>query len=456
MDETYGEVTLGDSHGLGTEQQKVLGVPWSPGDDCLIFDVSHIVQLADTLEPKKRNVISIISKFYDPVVFLAPVVISFMVFFQKLCGEGISWDDPLSKELMTEWKTLVSDLGGAHPIRIPRRYLTGEEPTSLFGFCDASMQAYAAVVYLVFETEGSRVVSFVAAKTGVAPLKAQTIPRLELLSAVLLSRLITAVEGGLKFVLPHLEFRCFTDSQVALFWIQGTEKEWRPFVQNRVKEIRQGVPPQRWSHCPGVTNPADLPSRGLFLVELSVSKIWHRGSEWLHAAALSCDGNVMLTMPDECASELKGIQPTHNLLATEVKPSVGSLLKCEDYSTLSRLLRVTGYVLRAIKLFKSRSSSSRRHLSTLSPEELAERLWIVQAQVSLLVEKNFPSWRRQFDLFLVQGLWRCGGRLGNADIPYATNHPVLLPRNHHLTTLVVEAAHKRVGHNGVKETLTET
>ncbi len=137
---------------------------------------------------------------------------------------------------------------------------------------------------------------------------------------------------------------------------------------------------------------------------------------------------------------------------------MGSLLKCEDYSTLSRLLRVTGYVLRAIKLFKSRSSSSHRHVSTLSPEELAdaERLWIVQAQVSLLVDKNFPSWRRQLDLFLVQGLWRCGERLGNADIPDATKHPVLLPRDHYLTTLVVEAAHKRVGHDGVKETLTET
>ena len=89
LDEMYGEVMLGGKHGLGAEQQKVLGVCWTPGNDCLILDVSPIVQLADTLEPTKRNVISIISKFYDPLGFLAPVVICFKVFFQKLCGDRI-------------------------------------------------------------------------------------------------------------------------------------------------------------------------------------------------------------------------------------------------------------------------------------------------------------------------------------------------------------------------------
>lgn len=53
------------------------------------------------------------------------------------------------------------------------------------------------------------------------------------------------------------------------------------------------------------------------------------------------------------------------------------------------------------------------------------------------------------------GLWRCGGRLTNAEIPYTTKHPVLLPRSHPLTTLIVRDAHDRVWHNGVKETLRE-
>ena len=52
-----------------------------------------------------------------------------------------------------------------------------------FGYCDASAIAYAAVIYLVETTSSGKHSSFVVAKTRVSPLKSQTIPRLELLSA---------------------------------------------------------------------------------------------------------------------------------------------------------------------------------------------------------------------------------------------------------------------------------
>ena len=53
------------------------------------------------------------------------------------------------------------------------------------------------------------------------------------------------------------------------------------------------------------------------------------------------------------------------------------------------------------------------------------------------------------------GVWRCGGRLGNSDLPYHTKYPILLPRSHCFTLLVVRRAHQRVQHSGVKDTLTE-
>ena len=63
--------------------------------------------------------------------------------------------------------------------------------------------------------------------------------------------------------------------------------------------------------------------------------------------------------------------------------------------------------------------------------------------------------KKQFNLFKDEGVWRCGGRLANADIPFQEKHPILLPRSHHLATLVTREAHQRVFHNGVKDTLTE-
>ena len=49
----------------------------------------------------------------------------------------------------------------------------------LYGFCDASIRAYAAVVYLVIGTDVGNYVKFVVSKIRVAPIQSQTILRLE-------------------------------------------------------------------------------------------------------------------------------------------------------------------------------------------------------------------------------------------------------------------------------------
>ena len=79
---------------------------------------------------------------------------------------------------------------------------------------------------------------FIAAKTRVSPTTCQSIPRLELLSSLLLARLVVSVQEALKFELQLDEPRCYTDSKVTLCWIQGTDREWKQFVENRVREIR--------------------------------------------------------------------------------------------------------------------------------------------------------------------------------------------------------------------------
>ena len=354
--------------------------------------------------------------------------------FQKLCESKVDWDQTLNGELLHEWKTLVSDLQENQPISVPWSYLanvSGDIASyDLYGFCDASTRAYAAVVYLVLKTEEDTFVKFVAAKIRVAPLQAQTIPRLELLSALLLSRLITSVSDALKSTLPRLGLRCFTESQVALFWIHGTNKEWKPFVRNRVTEIIQLVPPNCWSHCSGKTNTADLPSRVLTVLELLVRQLWRNGPEWLGTKLTSPEEIDSANMPEECASEMKvKSQRIHNLLIPNSKSIIKEVMDCRDYSTVSRLLKVTAYVLRAVKIFKARSSAF-TYSAILTNEELADaqRLWVTHAQAQLTGEKCFSTWQKQLDLFIDdKGLWCCGGRLTNADLPYNTKHPVLLP-----------------------------
>jgi len=120
----------------------------------------------------------------------------------------------------------------------------------------------------------------VASKTRVAPVNKQSIPRLELLSTLLLAKLISSVSVALEADVQLQPHCCFSDSNVALFWIKGITKESKPWVENRVTQIRQIVPAQCWKHYPGIENPADIPSRGITPSEL-VDKLWRYGPDWL-------------------------------------------------------------------------------------------------------------------------------------------------------------------------------
>ena len=132
-------------------------------------------------------------------------------------------------------------------------------------------------MYLKVQMASGCYTKFVAAKTRVAPLQVQTIPRLELLGALLLSRLLTSVTSALSSELTLNSPICFTDSKVALFWIRGCDKKWRQFVENRIREIRQLTPILVWKHCAGKENPADLPSRGTDLFEITNDPLWLKG-----------------------------------------------------------------------------------------------------------------------------------------------------------------------------------
>ena len=91
------------------------------------------------------------------------------------------------------------------------------------------------------------------------PVVGATIPRLELLSALLLSKLNDSVHAALESEIQLGDPVCFSDSKAVLYWIQGTNHEWKQFVENKVNTIRRLVAPQHRRHCPGRENPADIP-----------------------------------------------------------------------------------------------------------------------------------------------------------------------------------------------------
>ena len=296
----------------------------------------------------------------------------------------------------------------------------------------------------------------ICSKTRVSPANSLTIPRLELLSALLLARLIDNITRCLSKELDLSPPFCFLDSKVAYYWIRGEEKSWRPFIQNRVNEIRRLVPVGRWRHCVGTQNPADIPSRGQPLAELVNNHLWFTGPDWLSIPVDDKQPALEPPMPPECTLELKkSPESRHTLLSNNEITGVTNLLDIQSYSDVNRLFRVTAYVLLFIRKLQKRDQDSP---PTLTKELLnkAETLWIQSVQSKLELEVKFKSWKAQLGLFTDEmGLMRCRGRLKNADLPYTTQFPLILPRDHTLMCLLIKQAHERVFHNGVKETLTQ-
>ena len=171
-------------------------------------------------------------------------------------------DEHLEGSCQSIWQRVVTQLQGVKLLTFPRCYYAETEgeviASELHGFCDASAKEYGAVVFLCIVRTCASCVRFLSSKTRLTPLSEQTIPRLELLSAVVLSRPIHSIKEALSSEMKIEKVLCWTDSKTAWYWIVQSQKEWKPFVQHRVDEIRKLVPKEWWNHCPWADNPADL------------------------------------------------------------------------------------------------------------------------------------------------------------------------------------------------------
>ena len=460
-EESYTKNTLGDKLD-GPECVKVLGVKWRPVDDRLLVDISGLCSIVDGMMPTKRNIIGLSARIYDPLGILSPVTVCFKMLFQDICAAKLEWDEPLSGDLLSRWEHLTQGLRQSQSLCVPRCYfqdVVGTSSCSLVGFCDASQKAYAAVVFLKIRTGNKSVARFVASKTRVAPIGMMTIPRLELLAALLLARLLSSITSA---ILPEQVLdkpMCFTDSMIALHWIRGFDKEWRQFVQNRVIEIRSLVSFDCWYHCPGEDNPADIPSRGIDLSLLISSTLWLMGPTWICDPEFEPQCPDPRLPPDECLSEMrvKDRLACSNLLI-QGSHQGGAIIDCERFSTLRRLLKVTAYVMKFVSLLKSKVRKSDPVTRTITAVDVenAELFWVRLSQGMLTEDERFGTWQQQLGLYSGNdGVWRCQGRLHHADLPQAGRHPIILDKRHHFTVLVVQDCHTKVMHNGVKETLTE-
>ena len=452
-----------DNKFLTADSVKVLGMRWLAEEDCFTFEC---IGLPEGLVITKRVILSYISRVFDPLGLLTPFTMMSKCLFQELWKTGVGWDEEIPVQFVKRFQMWMNDLSLLQMWKIPRSYFPVAwrdlQQLQLEGFGDASSTGYGACVYLRAQMpDGTYTSSLVMSKARVAPVKAMTIPRLELLGSLLCARLVSFVHKALKR--PDVSIRCWTDSMVALCWIRGSPSKWKQFVANRVREIQDLTDPSQWFHCCGELNPADLVSRGLGAEELMSSELWMKGPEFLvYPGTEPCDpvevarGSVLSSVSQDVAES-----PFVSVGFDTVTPEV---LPVSRWGTLCKAIRVVAWVRRFVR--NARSSVSERVKGELSFVELEKAKMVLIQQVQCgdfpeecaslqdgrPVKKSSPLYK--FQPFLDgEGIMRVGGRLQFSDLSYDSKHPILIPKSH-LAVLLVRFQHQLLKHGGVDVLLT--
>lgn len=455
--------------------ERALGVNWNPDSDDFRVRVD-VKEKALT----RRGILSTVSQCYDPMGFIQPALLPAKQLLQELCILGLDWDDPIPLEFQSRWLIWLECLKSLQSARVPRNLLPlsfKNADIRLHCFCDASQSGYGAVLFLrAVGKEGQVHCSFVLSRSRVAPVKPRTIPRMELVAAVIGAELSELVMRELN--LPKHACTFWADSTSVLRYITGTARRYKTFVANRVGTIQSVSSPHQWRHVPSADNPADIASRGISPDKMPSQSQWFSGPRFLqlpeHEWPKTPDD--LLHDPNDC--ELKRESHTHATSAQNTGKSDFFCEYFEHFSSFDRLRKAFAWLYRwKIWLINKRPSTDLDKLGISGPlavDELnrassaivriAQSYSFYKELSQLQDHKDFSEVRHHSDKLKnsslrklapiqVNGIIHVGGRLQRSALSESHKHPIILPSNSHVTYLLIMKYHVLEGHAGPLHTL---
>ena len=453
--------TLG--HALeDSTKERLLGMLWKLKEDNFTFEV-NLPQRPLT----RRGILSALSSLYDPLGFVAPVVLEGRLILQSLCKRKAEWDEEITSHEAEKWLEWTSCLPAISNLNIPRcLYSSGlsqAKSLEIHNFCDASSFAYGACSYLkIVDKNDISLYSFLMGKARLAPIKTVSIPRLELTAAVLSVRLNAAMKRALN--IEYCVSKFWTDSMAMLHCIQNKSKRFPTFVANRLTIIEQNSNTADWHHIPTEMNPADIASRGASANSTKGLQAWLDGPEFLKdSSCLQVKNDLFDYEPPSDFQPLRK-QEVYSCVKLETTDVIDKLIaRC---STLVKLKRLVVWIQRFIIYFTCLISgnkiSVKRNIS-VTELDLAEIALIKYLQMKYFPNfftarnekerlNSIPVSLQKLRPFVHEGLLRVGGRLGYAPMTFDIRHPIILPQNSHFTELIIRQYHVEVGHSGASHT----
>ena len=462
--------------------QRSLGTYWCIESDTFGFRI----ELRDK-PTTRRGILSTISSVYDPLGAVSPVILRGKQILQALCRQNVNWDDPVPDDILPQWEKWRTELPLLEQLMFPRclKPKNFGEPvrTEIHSFSDASDNGIGQISYLrMVNHRGEVHVSFLLAKSRVAPLKPISIPRLELTAAVISVNVATMLKSELDIETIHCYY--YTDSEIVIGYINNDARRFHVYVGNRVQHIRDRSSPENWFHVPGKENPADEASRGLTAKELLESIRWFNGPQFLWQqdplplqpqpvyTLLPSDNEVRKDQTYALATKIDKVK------VRQVSPGILEPDRFNHFSSLNRLKRCIVRLQRAIeRLRPNKQMNWRPNEGPPLVSELSQAENIIlkslqhhhfESEMKILSkldgnEDQFEDRQKarkrnntvkltsnlhKLDPFLDKdGLLRVGGRLKSSTSPFEIKHPLIVPKNSHVTVLLIRQFHHGKQHH---------
>ncbi|MEM7375694.1 MAG: hypothetical protein AAF587_44285, partial [Bacteroidota bacterium] len=465
----------------------VLGMQWDSGGDDSLRVVRSPKWGKDKRKLTKRGILQTVASIFDPLGLSQPVMLPATLLLRDIWKIGKSWDATLGANIADQWFSIQQSLDGIHGFRIPRFLGEINSNCSIAAFGDASKQAYGVAVYIRVASSNSKFSShLIFSKSRLAPACKSgsqknnvtvTLPRLELLGATIAARASNFCRES--FPKTKLHIHLFSDSECVLHWL-NSKKDLRRFVDSRVTAIRS-INDCSFHYVGTNDNPADMLTRGKAIAELNDERLWWNGPAWLSLPESEWPQTNLPKMSSDALREVKDNKSVELTFANVADASWKGPFGIEfgHFSNLQKLIRVVWCILKflRLKIFEKLSNESKEKwqangliLSKIDKGAINENGY--EATLQFLVRfvqksefgKDISSLKNGTKTPLInqlnlqidsENLIRICSRYRHADLPETARCPVLLPKNHSFSELVVEDIHSKNKHVGPAQTLSE-
>ncbi|KAK7879138.1 hypothetical protein WMY93_034081, partial [Mugilogobius chulae] len=453
--------------------ERALGIQWCAETDKFKFKI-NLRERPHT----RRGLLSLVSSIFDPLGFLAPVILPAKRLLQEICRLRCSWDEDLPDSLIRSWTKWISglkQLEGFGVDRCVKTKLFGSPVSAqLHHFADASEDAYGTVSYLVLHNDrGDAQSTLLMARARVAPLKTPTIPRLELTAATVAIKMDKLLRKELELNLLDSVF--WTDSTAVLKYLNSESARFKTFVANRVTAILQHSQPSQWRYVNSTSNPADYVSRGLSADAFLRCENWLCGPDFILQSPELWPKNPDPTVVVCEDLEVKRVAQTHVIQSQMLNAATDEIMF--HFSSWSKLKRAVAWFLK-LRTLLVKLRNKRRELQAVSNENKMDdfkkkikgedltcadldgaesaivkyiQMQYFKDDIMMLKEQHRvkrSSPLHKLNPVLQDGVMRVGGRLSRSAMPAESKQPVILPKHCHVSMLVLRDIHEVTAHAG--------